>query len=300
MSSIQDLFGGRRRLLAIIFFIYLLLTASYYLINSPTFLSAEDTKPNTVVLANPEQDNVTPVSNGPMGFDHIYVINLPHRDDRRIRMKAIADYLGVTFTFVDGVYTNDTEVEMYTEKYGANSTAPQVACWRSHMNVYDVMIKNDDQSALILEDDIDAEANIERRVNEMRPHLPKDWDAWFLGHCHGKEWRGKVLGHPNLHVAVQPQCTHAYAVSRKGARKFLNVLAEIDRAIDKTIRNKYREGQLKIFSVQPPITGQLRMRGNPSDVNPGALALKGSGQALLEDSVYMRLLKEGLYKPDDA
>lgn len=238
-------------------------------------------------------------SEGTMGFDHIYVINLPHRTDRRDRMQAIADYLKLKFTFVNGVYINETIVEEYVQFYGETTTPPQVACWRSHMNVYQLMLDNNDASALILEDDIDTETDLERRIREMRPYLPTDWDAWFLGHCHGKEWKGKIIGHPNLHQAVQPQCTHSYAVSRKGARKMLNVLSDIDRAIDKTIRDKYRAKLLKIYSVEPPITGQLRMKGNPSDVNPGALALKGSGQAILDDPVYPHLLSEGLYTPEE-
>lgn len=47
--------------------------------------------------------------------------------------------------------------------------------------------KNRDKSALILEDDVDVEWDLQRLWSRIERRLPKDWDATLLGHCWGKE-----------------------------------------------------------------------------------------------------------------
>lgn len=50
------------------------------------------------------------------------------------------------------------------------------------------MVRNGDESALILEDDVDVEWDFERLWSRISTKLPKDdWDATYVGHCWGHE-----------------------------------------------------------------------------------------------------------------
>lgn len=241
-------------------------------------------------------------------FDHIYVLSLPHRTDRRSRMSKIARALGFTFTFIDatskespiigwiaervkeirdrklkilapilskpeeeigGMGTGSLWLKGNDEKVGLNfpdlttlddrwkidtlkaatplneaqdeqsndsiasDSSQKVVDWVSyleatdkldmlkpsdpHLNVTDLLhdpveplparqvnegvvatwysqtrvwrkiVENKDESALILEDDVDIEWDIERIWPNVQRSLAPDWEVVFLGHCWGRE-----------------------------------------------------------------------------------------------------------------
>ena len=62
-----------------------------------------------------------------------------------------------------------------------------IATWYSQTRVWKKIIESNDSSALILEDDIDVEWDIERTWPNVARALPEDWEVVFLGHCWGKE-----------------------------------------------------------------------------------------------------------------
>ncbi|RUS19983.1 glycosyltransferase family 25-domain-containing protein [Endogone sp. FLAS-F59071] len=280
MQAALQSFLHRRRLILAVITAYLILMATYLLVISPY---------KTYMLGISKSSVLAPTDLSPpstLGFDRIYVINLARRTDRKKRMKTMASYLNLDFTFVNGVTAEDPQINKYWVRNGASKA--QLACWQSHMHVYQSIVANNLTSALILEDDIDMEADIEKRVFEVAPHLPKNWDVWFLGHCHEQELANKV-GHPSLQRSFRPQCTHSYAVSQRGAQKLVKMLAQIGKAIDITIRNRIKNGDIKAYSVQPPWTTQLKMKNDPSDVVSG---LTGGWTTPMEDSVYDRIKLE--------
>ena len=68
-----------------------------------------------------------------------------------------------------------------------------IATWYSQTRVWELMRANGDESALVLEDDVDIEWDIGRLWPNVRRHLPTEadgspaWDITFLGHCWGRE-----------------------------------------------------------------------------------------------------------------
>jgi len=67
------------------------------------------------------------------------------------------------------------------DKFGEKLYPAQVSCWHSHYSLLRRIAEGDDEVALILEDDVDIEWNIERRLLQMWPALPSDWDMVMLG-----------------------------------------------------------------------------------------------------------------------
>lgn len=62
-----------------------------------------------------------------------------------------------------------------------------ISTFWGHTRAIKQVLENGDRSALILEDDVDVEWDLERLWSRIERRLPDDWDVSFLGHCWGKE-----------------------------------------------------------------------------------------------------------------
>lgn len=58
----------------------------------------------------------------------------------------------------------------------------EISCWHSHFEVLRLIADGDDDVALIFEDDVDMEFDLERRLRNLWQFLPQDeWDTVALG-----------------------------------------------------------------------------------------------------------------------
>ncbi|KAJ1962186.1 hypothetical protein GGI12_002796 [Dipsacomyces acuminosporus] len=217
------------------------------------------------------KDTPAPATGTKLGFDHVYVINLERRRDRRQIMGKLMSYLNIQYELFRA--TNETEVD------NTNKTGPvdikyhirpaERACMRSHMNVLKDIVIHGYQHALILEDDVDFEADIKSRMGDLLPHVPAAWDILYLGHCSRERFKQTEF-HKDLFVARRPSCTHAYAVSFEGAKTALGLLEEgwpnPDKPYDLTLIGILNK--LDAFSVEPPYIVQVRDEVPPGDVAP--------------------------------
>ncbi|KAF8907711.1 hypothetical protein CPB84DRAFT_1822468 [Gymnopilus junonius] len=163
-------------------------------------------------------------------------------------------------------------------------TPARVACWHSHLYVIHKIansLKSDNPgAALILEDDVDMEKDIVKQLRSLWPLLPPRWDIIFLGHCWSDERKGRLLmqntsievpPYPQLYTSSSPKCTHAYALSRIGARRLLLHLRyppfAYSRAIDQAFSWLIESRRLNSFSIVPSLVVQRKIE--KSDVVPG-------------------------------
>ncbi|PFH45031.1 hypothetical protein AMATHDRAFT_125371, partial [Amanita thiersii Skay4041] len=125
-------------------------------------------------------------------------------------------------------------------------TPARVACWHSHLPLIHRIANKENlemrDSVLILEDDIDMERDIRGQLAGMWPLLPDDWDIVYLGTplisvlfevLWSSEGVAAPLKNPNddltqekppkfrLFPSRSSKCTHAYALSKIGARRLL-------------------------------------------------------------------------------
>jgi GR25 family glycosyltransferase involved in LPS biosynthesis len=179
-------------------------------------------------------------------------------------------------------------------------TAAKVACWYSHLQTIRDIANGKHGASLILEDDVDIERDVEGRLRALWDALPSDWDIVYLGtfmvpkprqkptssmigHCWSNEsqfppLRRIYLQLPSgrfarsaLHPSSAPKCTHAYVLSRIGARRVAAHLRHppfaYSRAIDQALAWLVQSGRLRAFSIVPPVVMQRKIAG--SDVMPG-------------------------------
>ncbi|CAF1166555.1 unnamed protein product [Rotaria sp. Silwood1] len=123
--------------------------------------------------------------------------------------------------------------------------------------------------SIIFEDDID----LEMATSEVMESFPRDlWnkpDMIYLGHCSnpaGPIMYEGIYGY-RVHKALNPLCTHAYAIRSNAARKLIRLLATPQRGIDRDIVNQINAGEILAFSIHPPLVVQRPISSlNPSDV----------------------------------
>jgi len=318
-------------------------------------------------------------------FDHIYVLSLPWRTDRREQMTKLARALGVEITFVDasskeepfirwiaeqavivrkqrleimaktrkvpidtlgGLTVGNTWLQQSADEHGRvpfpklkTPSFPGAENWVEYLEQHDVagtldqlvpnnpklnvtealidpvekiagrqvnegvistfwghtramqqIVRNNDKSALILEDDVDAEWDLERMWSRIERRLPTDWDAALLGHCWGRELLKPAYLHPLLHQSSVPLCLHAYALSNKGARTLLSLLnnpwTAYQTAVDTAVPSFVMFGLLNSFSVEPPLI--IQRKDGPSDIQAG---IGSKWRGLLADSTVERIAK---------
>ncbi|GAA6032961.1 hypothetical protein JCM8097_000068 [Rhodosporidiobolus ruineniae] len=341
-----------------------------------------------------------------LGFDHIYVLSLPSRKDRRRDMQKLADALGVEVEFVDAADKREPFIRWIAEQVyesreerrrvmghvqhvdpstigglgtsspyltpfpSPNSTARfppfpsnplfrEAPNWVAHLenlysrhngahtslrpedpkvNVTELLwdplerqavrqvhegvistfwgqtramrrvLENGDRTALILEDDVDVEWDVERLWKSVRRRLPKtkageeDWDVAMLGHCWGGESQKPQYLHPLLHPSTGPMCLHGYALTSSGAETLLSHLLSpwtafstaVDLMVSALLKLQSAPNYpadapplLRSWSITPPLV--VQRKDGPSDLQ------KGNGskwRGLLRDSTMERVQKD--------
>ncbi len=151
-------------------------------------------------------------------------------------------------------------------------TLVELACWASHMQIWsEIAASENDTWVFVFEDDIDLEID----TFNILESLPRDlWnipDMIYLGYCGdppGPVIYEEIQGY-RVHRAINPSCTHAYAIRSRTASKLIHLLSSPRRAIDDEIVRLVGEEKLLVFTIHPPLALQLSITSShPSDVNP--------------------------------
>jgi len=142
-----------------------------------------------------------PIQNNTLGFEKIFVLNLPERTDKRDAMSLAAALTNISVEYIDGV--RGDEVVNKSLPYGQEERKmpePMLGSWRAHMNAIRTIVEEGYSSVLILEDDADWDVRIKNQLTDFAAgarwlqnqdpkvvsHSPygDDWDMLWLGHCH--------------------------------------------------------------------------------------------------------------------
>ncbi|KAJ1973434.1 hypothetical protein H4R34_005077 [Dimargaris verticillata] len=220
------------------------------------------------------------------GVDHVYVVNLESRTDRKDMMSILMHYTELDVEFFPGTTPDTLGFVPGEDERPKSLTKGQLACWRSHMNVYRDIVSKGYRHALILEDDVDLEIDTKSLVVDMIPRLPKDWDLFYAGHCGYVNPKDQVDNRkPSLLKFHRTGCTHGYVISLRGAARLLYLLHKPTNPIDLMIMALAEQKSVQAFTTNPQWITQVRRPNDPSsipgsDVNPLWEGLHNSTRAL--------------------
>ena len=209
-----------------------------------------------------------PISNATLGFEKIFVINLPSRSDRRDTLTLMTAYEGIQVDWQMAVRGEEVDPKAWPAHWqaeGKQPTTTELGCWRSHVNVLRLIVEKRYKTALILEDDVDWDVRLKSQLallSSKMPDLPQsefqalsnksftpplvspygmDWDLFWLGTCANPPAPADAITYNDpsgnklrylWNARGGTACTWAYAVTYESARMLLGYLQDINDPID--------------------------------------------------------------------
>jgi len=131
----------------------------------------------------------------------VYCISLKRREDRKEKISARLNELGIEFEFFDGVDGRDIDLKTNLPK-GA------IGCNLSHINLY-LKLRNEVSPILVLEDDAEFEDDIISQFNSIE--IPDDWALLYFGGNHNGENLDMI--NPRIHRLKKTFTTHCFAIN---------------------------------------------------------------------------------------
>jgi glycosyl transferase family 25 len=184
-------------------------------------------------------------------FNKTFCINLERRPDRWDECLSEFDKHGITnvdrFIAVDG--------KNLTQSLSGFMTPSRMALVQTNIQIIEEAIKNDYDSILILEDDVEFDP----QVVEMDSYfdlLPDDWDMLYFGGNHNTH-----VGSPPPNIINEKVCklhntysTHCVAINKRAFQKVLDRIKKCDNALD--VIYVELQKQLNVYSFYPVIATQ--------------------------------------------
>lgn len=200
----------------------------------------------------------------------VFVINLERDLARRAYMQESLSGLGIECEFVsavDGSRLHQTIYQRYDQKrclriYGVDMIPAEVGCYLSHYNLYERMVAERIETALILEDDVTLLKEFPEVVNALLELKGFDWKVVRLTTLRPKVERpasAKFYGQRLAHVAPGYDFfrlrTHvlgagAYLINQFGARSLIEYGRNFFMPIDHTM-DRFWENGIVPYVVRP-------------------------------------------------
>ena len=198
-----------------------------------------------------------------MNFPPVYVVSLARAVERREKMRAQLEGLGMRAEFTDAVDGETADLTPYSDRLhpdkwrvlrGRELSNAAIACYLSHYRIWERVAAGGEQCALVLEDDAllhDGFCDVVRELQNCR----WQWDVIMLS---GRKRRpiDTVLdkigdtGRRLVRYRVRVGGAVAYLVSSSGAKKLLTQCREISAPVDWRYAEWWLNG-LAFYYVDP-------------------------------------------------
>ncbi|KAL8660066.1 MAG: hypothetical protein Q9202_006832 [Teloschistes flavicans] len=143
--------------------------------------------------------------NNTLGFERVFVINLPERYDKLDAFSLAASLTGFKHDVIEGIkgatVVNKTLPSLENLPKTERARNNIVGCWRAHLNFAQRVVRDRISTALVLEDDSDWDVSFKEQLADFatgaryvqgltsKPRSPygDDWDLLWLGHCSAQQ-----------------------------------------------------------------------------------------------------------------
>lgn len=189
----------------------------------------------------------------------IWLINLDSSTDRLASANERLAQAGLTATRFSAVYGKALSTEEIAVHYDEQANKArfrrplslgEIGCYLSHRTLWQRMVDNQIENAVIIEDDICVDPQLANILVKI-PQL-KNWDMIKLATrrgCAGEDKLDIGDGYSLVNYRTVPNCTTGYAVSLEGAKKLLG-RKKIFRPADVDLQF-YPELNLRLFGATP-------------------------------------------------
>lgn len=202
----------------------------------------------------------------------IYCITLRETPERTARAREELDNLDpevdgwpadFQWRFVYGIHGKSLDIKpgtpFHTDYY---ITRGHVGLCLSHLMAWEMMETDDEQEAIICEDDVVFKPGFCQAFSDLRSRFPEHADIVYLEHC-CTEGKRTVDVAEGLKTIYYPLCTACYWVNRKALPTLRAALKPINSHIDILLEMRALPN-LHHYCAVPPLAGQLTQQGKMS------------------------------------
>lgn len=169
-------------------------------------------------------------------FNNVWVINLDKRPDRWETTKERLGDIGILPKRWSATDAENTE---FKQNVNTTRTIYESACYDSHARLWQYLLDNNIDTAIIFEDDIIAGKDITKNDILSVINGSEGFNIIFLGHCHSMNFAFTTP----ISVPGSAMCLHAYVVNRDALIDLTNRTREnlYKNPIDHLTRNYCKE-----------------------------------------------------------
>lgn len=141
----------------------------------------------------------------------------------------------------------------YTHGVIRKLRAPEISIMLKHYHIWNDMISNNIQNALILEDDALLVEDFSNKFNEQTKGIKSDYDFIWVGSCCNlhAEFKGEHLIEKN-----SSRCAHGYLLSLKAAKILHSNIKNNNFPVDFYFNNIIQSLNLKSYWMEPDLISQ--------------------------------------------
>jgi len=198
----------------------------------------------------------------------IFIISLPEATDRRARMQKILGDMGLSFEFIDAVDGRKFDVinhphynpEKRLRCFGRHLNGGEIGCILSHRKIYEKMVDENIERALIFEDDVllrDDFFPVLEKIEQLS--IPFDMMRFFGSPKLERLKMRNVLKLDDTHYLVRhsgmPGGSHATLMTLDGAKKMIRHTQRTSYPIDALLGRSWLTG-MNWYTVRPGIAAQ--------------------------------------------
>jgi len=203
-------------------------------------------------------------------FPPVFVINLEKSADRRTAMAARLDPLHIDYTFFKAVNGHALDIDnlpAYDKTrrrlyFGRDLTKGEIGCLLSHRAVYQHMVDNNIERAIVFEDDVFVEPTFPQLIREIL-QSPVKWDMIRFLAYEKVQKRGRDIfalstkPHALARIPTTSGGAYGYMLTQKAAKEFLRHMQKNALPVDILHGYVWRTG-LETFILRPsPVSADL-------------------------------------------
>ena len=241
------------------------------------------------------QTSIETTSEKPYPFDVLY-LNLDRNSYRAKHMEKLLDFVGLTYhtrirgvngddLYSDPLYLNEFKYskgikfnfEMHKKQVTREGTSYRTGNWLSFLFLFkELASRSSNQPFLILEDDIDMEADFPRLLLQSIQVAPIDWEILLCGHSVLQIMENKKIPPASSEFwlpAIYFVTLHCFVV--RNSTTAARIAGQLDRTVfdsatDLVITSLIQSHNLVVYGARHQIAAQRRdLFGTNSKVHPG-------------------------------
>jgi GR25 family glycosyltransferase involved in LPS biosynthesis len=215
-----------------------------------------------------------------------YIISLSDENESKsVDLKTKIKEFGINPIWFNGLNGKTIDMEQYKHHFNdfyLNFLTPsQIGIALSHLYVWKKIAESDDEMGIVFEDDVVFTNDFSEKFNHIINNLPQDFDLLYLGRIDNSNLflflltfltgLSKTNDIVIDNLLINPKSvlqSHAYILSKKGAKQLINLLdGYIYNHIDVCINNLFLQDKLKVYALKDRIVFQESLSGVSTNVS---------------------------------